>query len=291
VIRREVVWWALLAIVGIVLVIVVYFALPGWLVQGELTDAEELRARNDIRTSGIQAVGAVAVVLGAFLTARGYHLSRRGQMAERLSKAVEQLGSKEPTVQLGAIAALGSIARSRDPDHHWEVMGILTAYLREEAAFDRGSPMPERAPAPVQAILNVINARDRDRDPRGESLDLTRTDLRCVRLRGTHLEHATLSHASLAKAIATGGDARFDGAHMIGTIFDGAILERAVFDGADVRKARFAAGARLGGSSWADAKLTEAEFDDVDLSDTALDLTDATVGADVILPRTGGSTT
>jgi hypothetical protein len=284
-IRKELFWWTLLAIAGIALVIVVYFALPGWLVGGELTYVEELKARNEVRVSGIQAVGAIAVVVGALLTARSYHLSRRGQIAERLSKAVEQLGVEDPTVQLGAIAALESIARSRDPDHYWEVMGILTSYLRDRAALDPSSPTPARAPAPVQAIVNVINGRDHDRDPPGERLDLSETDLRRVRLRDAHLENAQLSHASLAKAIVTGANARFDGAEMRETIFDGAVLDHAVFDRADLRKAKFRSQTRLKGSSWVDAKLAEVGFSDIDLSAVTIDLTDAIVGEGVTRPH------
>jgi hypothetical protein len=284
VIRKELTWWALLAIVGIALVVVVYFALPGWVVGGKLTPGEELKARNDIRVSGIQAVGAIAVVIGAFLTARSFHLSRRGQIAERLSTAVEQLGAQESTVQLGAIAALESIAQSRDPDLHWEVMEILTSYLRKQAAWDSSSPMPEHAPAPVQAIVNVINSRHRNRDPSGERLDLSGTDLRRVRLRGTHLEKAKLSGASFAKAIVVDEQARFDGADLRDAIFSGAVLEHAVFDRADLRHAQFTEGVRLDGTSWVEAKLTETEFSDVDLAAVTIDLTEANVGSGVTRP-------
>ena len=77
-------------------------------------------------------------------------VSREGQITERFTKAIEQLGDERLEVRLDGIYALERIARDscsgqqgaedlcRD---HWAVMEVLTAYIRENAP----APPPEEA--------------------------------------------------------------------------------------------------------------------------------------------------
>ena len=71
--------------------------------------------------------GLVAVVALVF-TARTFHMSREGQVTDRYTKAIEQLGSKELLdVRIGGIYALERIARDSPRDHP-AVMDVLTAF-------------------------------------------------------------------------------------------------------------------------------------------------------------------
>jgi hypothetical protein len=56
-------------------------------------------------------VGGLFIALGAVLTARTYYLNREGQITERYTRAIDQLGSTSLSVRLGGIYALERIAR------------------------------------------------------------------------------------------------------------------------------------------------------------------------------------
>ena len=115
------------------------------------------------------------------------------------------------------------IARDSETDH-WPVMEVLTAYVRENApwkensspsmqvasaASDKQAPAeeeqspPDDAPNPrtdVQAILTVLQRRERSYEKEGQILDLRKTNLRTADLRHAHLEEADLRHAHLEEA-------------------------------------------------------------------------------------------
>ena len=59
-------------------------------------------------------------------------VSVEGQITERFTKAVEQLGSDNTAISLGGIYALERIAKDSEKDH-WPVMEVLTAYVRENS--------------------------------------------------------------------------------------------------------------------------------------------------------------
>ena len=61
---------------------------------------------------------------------RTYELTEQGQVTDRYTKAIEQLGSKEVDVCIGGIYALERIARDSARDHP-TVMEVLAAFIRE----------------------------------------------------------------------------------------------------------------------------------------------------------------
>src|SRR5205807_469101 len=104
-----------------------------------------------------------------YFSARTLRLNRRGQLTERFSKAIEQLGSDSLAVRLGGIYALEQIAFD-SAELHWPIMEVLTAYLREhamvgpaDAAVVPAAGWP-RLPADHQAIATVIGRRRIDQD-------------------------------------------------------------------------------------------------------------------------------
>ena len=66
------------------------------------------------------------------LTLRAVELTEQGQVTDRYSKAIEQLGSVGLDVRIGGIYALERVARDSAKDHP-TVMEVLTAFIREHS--------------------------------------------------------------------------------------------------------------------------------------------------------------
>jgi hypothetical protein len=74
---------------------------------------------NDARSSILQALGGLLVVAGATATWRQVYISREGQITERFTRAVDQLGSRNADVRIGGIYALERIGRSSRSQPDW----------------------------------------------------------------------------------------------------------------------------------------------------------------------------
>jgi hypothetical protein len=186
--------------------------------------ADRLKAQNDIRTTLIQALAGIGLLTGAFFTARTFILNKEGQITDRFTKAIGQLGNKNLDIRLGGIYALERIARESKRDQ-WPIMEVLTTYLREHfpasGADERSNEgtLPDRLAADAQAVLTVIARRKwREREPGW--LNLNDTDLRKAHLFEAHLEEALL------------GRARLEGANLSQAHLKGATLEHAHCEGA-----------------------------------------------------------
>lgn len=189
---------------------------------------DKVNLQNAVWISLIQAVGAAFFFVTAYLTYRNTKATEDKQIAERFSKAVEQLGSELVAVRLGGIYGLERITKNSSSDH-WTVMEILTAFIRqrsqelyrlklEEEHID--SEILDNVPIDIQAAITVIGRRDSEKDPKGSSLDLrsaflpksmlaeaalskvdfTKADLRKADLRKANLSEANLSNAFLREA-------------------------------------------------------------------------------------------
>jgi uncharacterized protein YjbI with pentapeptide repeats len=135
--------WALAGVAMVGLVLVVLWWGP-WLLtrhphQG-LTADQELKAKNGVRTTLVQAVGGLALASGAIVTYRtfrhtrieqdrAYKLSQSQQVTETYAKAVEQLGHDEAPVRLGAMYSLERLAQD-NPLRRQTIVDVLCAYLR-----------------------------------------------------------------------------------------------------------------------------------------------------------------
>ena len=180
-------------------------------------------------------------------------LTRHGQITERFTRAIDQLGDDRTEIRIGGIYALAAIAFDSDP-HYWPVMEILCAYIRERSRWSpkgdyvcREDPKPEEALSEealshhhrlpdIQAILCILIERKYYYDE-GEDkyIWLTNTDLQHADLRGIHLERARLRGANLKRARL--GSAHLWRARLRNTIFEGANLEKAQLQQADLEKA------------------------------------------------------
>ena len=246
-----------------------------------------LQTARDAARGRLLTFGAGLFALAALVfTARNFALSREGQVTDRYTKAIEQLGSDKLDVRLGGIYALERVARDSARDHP-TVMEVLAAFIREHS-HDQWPPaqpgsdaLPERKTRPdVQAGLTVIGRRNSSADRASVDLagaDLTKADLTKADLAKALLTEALLTEADLYKADLTG--AYLDGANLTGANLradlTGAYLNGANLTEADLTEA-YLYGANLTGANLTKAYLTGAYLtgaylDGADLTGANLD--------------------
>jgi len=219
---------------------------PDWFAETDGLDAKgRSDARQGVRTASLALLAGTVGVVGAVYTARSFALNRAGQLTDRFTKAIEQLGHKQGDVRLGGIYALERIARDSKEDHP-QVIEVLTAYIREHAprttvgtqeaqaaagnADESNEAKPKRPATDVQAVLTVLGRRtlahEQGAPPR---LDLGSTDLRGANLSAANLQGAVLSGTDLS-------DADLQHADLRGARADSADISHAILDGADLRQ-------------------------------------------------------
>ena len=252
------------AVLLVVLVWAMFVPVPDWLahhdvgsVTGPLHETALDNARGRLLTLSAGLVAVVALIF----TARTFHLSREGQVTDRYTKAVEQLGSDKLDVRIGGIYALERVARDSPRDHP-AVMEVLTAFIREHSwepwplprtEEEEDADLVEFTRPDVQAALTVVVRRDVERDAR--TIDLTRADLTRA-----DLGDARLARAILAGARLTGADlhsATLTAANLRGTDLRHARVEGADLESADLTSADLT-GAFLLGANLTTADLTSA---------------------------------
>ncbi|MFG3716114.1 pentapeptide repeat-containing protein [Micromonospora sp. NPDC047730] len=227
-------------------------------------------------------------------------LTAQGQITDRFTKAVEQLGQPGPEkvdVRLGAIYALERIMRDSADDQP-AVVDILTAFVRVHSPAPKRLTPPSPLTIDIQAALTVLGRRDSTHDNKGgpkgplrRVLDLAKTDLHSASLAGANLAGASLAGADLPEADLRGADltaADLTGADLTAAILvdtnlagadlthahlPGAILyanlRGANLHGADMHGADLSS-AKLTGANLADANLTRADLATVNLTDAYL---------------------
>jgi Pentapeptide repeats (8 copies) len=231
----------------------VYFVLPAVLVdQADFDKAvDRYKAENDVRGTGIQLLGGLVLVVGAYFTARTFALNREGQITDRFSTAVDHLGSDKLATCLGGLYALERISRS-DASQHGPIMEILSAFARDEAARRKPSQPSDPAPAALQAALDVIGRRRPEHDPPGQPIDFASAHLRGASLRGGRFPGVDLSRVDLS-----GGDLRqadLTGANLEGADLGGAQVDKATFDRADISLLRLIGAEGVDAASFAGAR-------------------------------------
>ena len=121
------------ALLALALVWVLFVPAANWLAhhdvgsaKGPLLQTARDSARGWLLTLGVGLFVGVALLF----IARGLVLLRRGQVTDRYTKAVEQLGSDKLAVRIGGIYALERVARDSERDYP-TVIEVLTAFVRE----------------------------------------------------------------------------------------------------------------------------------------------------------------
>jgi hypothetical protein len=175
------------------------------------------------QAAAVGLAGAVGLV-GLFFTWRSLRQSResqaqtqelteQGQITERFTRAIDQLGATDETtgkpkleIRLGGIYALERIAWDSPERDYSTVIEVLTAYVRENASTsNEATTEPEEAPleprpptADIQAILDVLRrAQTRIREQSRTHLDLHEANLQGANLWGAILSSANLQGATV----------------------------------------------------------------------------------------------
>jgi uncharacterized protein YjbI with pentapeptide repeats len=306
--------WTLIGLAALVVVLACILALPQMLVDwelgaqaGRLTATDRAKAINDVRATLLQGLAGAAILLGAYFTYRQLQIGReqlesgreqlriaqQGQVTERFTRAIDQLGHAELDVRLGGIYALERIANDSSDDRA-TIAEILTAFVRghapwpprmpgqyvADAAIERVPELQVRAPD-VQAALTVLARRQLPPRPSGR-LDLHATDLRKASLASANLQRANLVLANLAEADlddanlqkaslnevnlqrATLASANLEEANLEGAILQGARLVAATLRGTNLVAADLQ-GARLASADLQGARLTSAHLQEANL--------------------------
>lgn len=171
-----------------------------------LPSADELEQRKlqvSAWTTLGQILGGFAILFVAYWTLRRVRalekrveVEQEGRIAERFSRAVDQLGSDKLEVRLGGIYALEGIARE-SKRYHWTIMEIITGYIRRHTSFTESAfhsrddsvlvnhepDCPSDMPLPeIQTILTVIGRR------KHITKEESKLDLRNVNISNTTLK-------------------------------------------------------------------------------------------------------
>jgi uncharacterized protein YjbI with pentapeptide repeats len=306
-------WLLLLLTVGILVVLlllVVAVLEPPWMLGTKgLAGAELAKARNDFRGTLVTAIlGGLALIIGAVVGAQSLResgrqnqradmwnretleLQRRGQVADRFTKAIEQLGEADENkldIRLGGAYALEQIARD-SPELHWPIVEILTAFVREHtnpsaralptseerdqtgASNPRPPTAAERQPlgvtADIQAALTVLGRRHASNDL--GRIDLSEAKLTGAVLRGANLQEADLGQADLQGAYLSRAD--LQKADLVGANLQAAYLGRANLRSAGLWNANLK-GAYLIEADLQGALLVGANLEGADLQGTNLE--------------------
>ncbi|MGW6410930.1 pentapeptide repeat-containing protein [Streptomyces vinaceus] len=257
-----------------------------------LTPEASVAARGQFRLAVVQAFVATGASVALLYTARNYALTRRGQVTDRFTKALERLSSEHVYVRIGAIAAMKQILLDA-PDQAEDAARVLEAFIHERTARlddDKGAeiPSPDVAFA-IEALGKAIPrgfhiVRLSDRDLRGVRLrgmtlyyamfdgsilrlaDLRFSDMRQASMRGVDATGTEFSHASLGRANLIGADlsvcqldfTNLSSAKMTGVNLTGAQAEGAIFSDAILVRAKISG--TFTGCDFRRADLTNADL-------------------------------
>lgn len=198
----------------------------------QMTATERVEAVNAAWHTLVQAATGLVVIGGVIFTGQGLwyaaqsldasrqalRTAEQGQIADRYTKAVEQVGSKTLDVRLGGMYALERLARDSPRDHQ-AVYDVLAAFIREHDPKPsvKVKRLPAQPATDVQAALTIMGRRN-------TRLDADEPNLTNIRIVGADLRGADLTNADLTGALLTGADLR--SAHLTGADLTGADLLR-----------------------------------------------------------------
>jgi hypothetical protein len=258
---------------------------PEQLATGGINDPSQRDQAIGRTRTGVLAILAGGLAgIGAYYTHRTFGLTQQGQITERFTRAVDQLGNQSLDVRLGGIYALERLARESRNDQG-PIIEVLTAYIRvrtplgAEDQVDVEDPLREDLPCKqlridIQAALTVVGRRTHAHDPPEPWI----VDLHDAHLEGADLSNAHLEGANLNGSVFDGGAPRTsqsEHAHLEGATLAGAYLEEAALYGAYLGGAALHLAnldkASLNGACLRDATLHGARLTDADLRGAQLE--------------------
>ena len=218
------------------------------------------------------------------LTKEQLRITEQGQITERFTKAIEQLGDEKITVKLGGIYALERISNESEKDY-WPIMDILADFVRQEsaevdvAAFEGLITQKEAATqkeeieklekvindwvfkntnkADVLAAMKVMGRGKQKLRPEEDQHDVKGLDLKGVKIVGLDL-------TKLDYANAVANNAYFIEAKLESANFKSTDLSHTNFFNANLLRANLSE-ANLDGANLGGAKLRAANLEGADL--------------------------
>ncbi|MFI9175814.1 pentapeptide repeat-containing protein [Streptomyces lincolnensis] len=164
-------------------------------------------------------------------------IAREGQVTERFTAAVAQLGDTSPDVRLGGVYALERIMRDSPKDQR-SIVGVLSAFIRTHcgrATSDRQGPRDTVAVAAAatavaerrphhddEELVNWSGCRLTDIAVEGAYLSFS--DLSGVTISHTDLYSGDLSSSDLSRAVLD--DVGFDGVNFADSVLAGVDLTK-----------------------------------------------------------------
>jgi Pentapeptide repeats (8 copies) len=294
--------WPATVSVGVLILV----AVPAWLVIKWYIKPETPEQKKDAVTLLFQILGGAAFLVGVYFTWQQLLNSRdmlittqQGQITERFTRAIEQLGKEDEdsgqtqgakaggnsqknlAIRLGGIYALEHLAKDYQSDHT-AVMEVLTAFVRQHSAWAEGAESADASQRDIrldtQAILTVIGRRQLTYN-NGESqrLNLSGTDLRWAVLNNANFNGVDFTSAHLEKA-------ELKGAELRESILLNAYLNEAILEGAQLQ------GADLRGAVFRNAKVTGVNFNGADLRGADLTSVEGLTQQQLDSAKTDGAT-
>ncbi|WP_160147121.1 pentapeptide repeat-containing protein [Thermomonospora echinospora] len=251
--------------------------------QRQRLDAERDRRRHSkhqwFNSIGI-LIGVLAAVAGLVATVLTWragqdelHIAKEGQVTDRYTKAVEQLGSDKREVRTAAVYALERIARDSARDRP-TIIDVLAACTREHdpAPAIKDDALPPEPDTDVAAALTVLGRLPRPAPAPSSRRILIPSSIHTLDLHSIRVPHSQLSRANLNDADLTG--ANLSEANLREATLIDADLNDVDLTGADLNDADLTlvdlVDADLSGATLSDANLRRAILADADLRDVIL---------------------
>jgi uncharacterized protein YjbI with pentapeptide repeats len=221
-------------------------------------------------SSVFQLISSMLLLATAYTAWCNFLASNKKQVADKFSKAIDQLGNQDLYIRVGGIFLLEQIAQT-EPEFHWTVMEVLSTYIRdksrkgesilepdntkvvdnleesnpvkksdaeqdEENATDALSKPVISVTTDIQVALAVICRRNIKYDPKGKCIDLRSCDIRGADLGNAKLHKANLSWSTISKTHLENADLRE--ANLSNATFNSACLEDATLQKANLTNAK-----------------------------------------------------
>ncbi|MCC4770332.1 hypothetical protein FXV91_09045 [Methanosarcina sp. DH2] len=256
---------------------------------------EKANLINQYRTTSIQFIATLAQILGGTAVGIGIYfawknitVAQEGQITERFTRAVNQLGANDQSgnpaieIRIGGIYALGRILDKSDSDY-WPILEILTTYVRKNSSVESKNTKVEdiknqkELSEDIKAILDVIRRRKYSAPEKEPSKLYTEQvilkDYKLIKtsLKGAKVQPVDLIELALSRKQKSffrdrePGNLNLEKSYLRGANFTGGYFKRAHFNETDLCQA-----------SLMFANLTEARLFDANLQNAFLILTNLT---------------
>jgi uncharacterized protein YjbI with pentapeptide repeats len=230
--------------------------------KSDQSDAKSGRLQNAIAILGIVFV-ALGLVVTGWADRNTQMTAEQGQITDRFSTAVGQLGSGNLDIRVGGVYALQRVMTDSSPDQV-KIIEVLCAFARGKTAPNTTLPQPSARPVPtdIQAALTVIGTRNTKKDDGTALIDLDHAPLAHAQLKDLQLVGANLVGANLA-------DANLINTHLAGANLADAELQGAKLLYTHLKHANLT-GAKLPMASLTNTNLTNAVLAHANLTGAVL---------------------